>query len=129
VLVEAMAAGAVELLVAARRDAVVPALVIGLGGIWAELLDDAAVIPLPASADRVAAAIRSLRGAPLLCGGRGRAELDVAAAAELAAAAGGALLSEELEVLELNPVLVARDGALALDAVAREGRVRTEVAA
>jgi len=129
VLVEAMAAGAVELLVAARRDAVVPALVIGLGGIWAELLDDAAVIPLPASADRVAAAIRSLRGAPLLCGGRGRAELDVAAAAELAAAAGDALLSEELEVLELNPVLVARDGALALDAVAREGRVRTEVAA
>jgi hypothetical protein len=107
----------------------VPALVIGLGGTWAELLDDATVIPLPAGAGRVAAGIRSLRGPPLLCGGRGRAELDVAAAAEPAAAASDLLLSERLEVLELNPVVVARDGALALDAVAREGRVRTEAAA
>src|SRR3954466_14666357 len=99
-----MAAGAVELLVAARRDAVVPALVIGLGGMWAELLDDTVVVPLPATVERVAAAIRTLRGAPLLCGGRGRPALDVAAAAELAAAVGDVLLAEELDLLELNPV-------------------------
>ena len=129
VLVEAMAAGAVELIVAARRDAVVPALVIGMGGVWAELLDDAAVVPLPATPARVAAAIRSLRGAPLLCGGRGRTPLDVDAAAELAAQAGDALLAEGLELLELNPVLVSPHGALALDAVAREGPSRSEVAA
>jgi acetyl-CoA synthetase len=129
VLVESMAVGSVELLVAARRDAVVPALVIGLGGTWAELLDDAAVIPLPASADRIVAAIRGLRGAPLLCGGRGRPELDVEAAARVAAAAGAALLDRGLELVELNPVLVGRHGALALDAVARESGVRTEVAA
>jgi acetate---CoA ligase (ADP-forming) len=121
VLVEAMAAGAVELLVAARRDAVVPALVIGLGGTWAELLDDAVVVPLPARAERVADVIRSLRGAPLLCGGRGRPPLDVDAAARLAAAAGAALLADGLELVELNPVLVAREGALAVDAVVREG--------
>ncbi len=49
-LVEEMApAGGVELIVAARTDAVVPALVIGLGGIWTEALDDVAVVPLPAS--------------------------------------------------------------------------------
>jgi acetate---CoA ligase (ADP-forming) len=129
VLVEAMAAGRVELLVAARRDAVVPALVIGMGGVWTELLDDAAVIPLPASPARAAAAIRSLRGAPLLLGGRGRPALAVCAAAELAARAGDALLAEGLELLELNPVLVSADGALALDAVAREGPIRTKVAA
>src|SRR3954468_12866332 len=129
VLVEAMAAGTVELLVAARRDAVVPALVIGLGGTWAELLDDAVVVPLPATAERVAGAIRALRGAPLLCGGRGRPELDVAAAARIAAAAGAALLSEALDLVELNPVLVGRHGALALDAVARESAAPAEVAA
>src|SRR4051794_1150713 len=129
VLVESMAVGTVELLVAARRDAVVPALVIGLGGTWAELLDDAAIVPLPASAERVAEAIRSLRGAPLLCGGRGRPALDVDAAARIAAAAGAALLSRGLELVELNPVLVGRHGALALDAVAREAGGRAEVAA
>ena len=124
-----MAAGAVELIVAARRDAVVPALVIGMGGMWAELLDDAAVVPLPATPARVAAAIRSLRGAPLLSGGRGRTPLAVDAAAELAARAGDVLLAEGLELLELNPVLVSPHGALALDAVVREGPTRTEVAA
>jgi hypothetical protein len=129
VLVESMAIGTVELLVAARRAAVVPALVIGLGGTWAELLDDAAVIPLPATADRIAAAIRTLRGAPLLCGGRGRPELDIDAAARIAAAAGAALLDRALELVELNPVLVGRHGALALDAVARESGVRAEAAA
>jgi acyl-CoA synthetase (NDP forming) len=129
VLVESMAVGAVELLVAARRDAVVPALVIGLGGVWAELLDDAVVVALPASAARVADAIRSLRGAPLLCGGRGRPALDVDAAARIAAAAGAALLDGALELIELNPVLVARHGALALDAVARESGARVEAAA
>ena len=63
VLVERMAPPGVELLVAARADAVVPALVVGLGGIWAEALDDVAIVPLPADAERVEAAIRSLRGA------------------------------------------------------------------
>ena len=66
-----MAAPGVELVVAARRDAVVPALVVGLGGVWTELLGDAAVVPLPATAERVEAALRSLRGAGLLTGARG----------------------------------------------------------
>ncbi len=121
ILVERMAAPGVELLVAARRDAVVPALVVGLGGTWTELLADAAVIPLPATPERVAAAIRGLRGAPLLTGGRGRAPLAVDAAARLAAAAGALLLSEGLDLVELNPVIVSEAGAVAVDAVARRG--------
>jgi hypothetical protein len=64
-----------------------------------------------------------------LCGGRGRPELDVDAAARVAVAAGAALLDQGLELVELNPVLVGRHGALALDAVARASGVRTEVAA
>ena len=46
-LVERMVPPGIELIVAARADAVVPALVIGLGGIWTESLGDVAVIPLP----------------------------------------------------------------------------------
>ena len=86
ILVERMAPPGVELLVSARSDAVVPCLVIALGGAWTELLDDAAIVPLPATPERVEAAIRGLRGAPLLTGGRGGPPLDVAAAARLAAA-------------------------------------------
>ena len=61
-LVERMAPPGVELLVAARADAVVPALVVGLGGIWTEVLDDVAIIPLPASPARVERSLRGLRG-------------------------------------------------------------------
>jgi acetyltransferase len=119
VLVEQMAAPGVELLVAARADAVVPALVLGLGGIWTELLDDVAIVPLPADRERVHAALRSLRGAPLLTGGRGRPALDLAAAADVAVAAADLLLRHGLALLELNPVIVHERGAVAVDAVAR----------
>ena len=118
VLVERMAPPGAELLVAARADAVVPCLVIGAGGIWTEALDDAAVVPLPATTQRVEEAIRSLRVAPLLTVARGAAAVDVAAFARLAAAAGPLLLEHGLELLELNPVIVHEHGAVAVDAVA-----------
>ena len=78
VLVERMAPPGAELLVAARSDAVVPCLVVGAGGIWTEAIGDAAVVPLPATPERVEAAILGLRAAALFTGGRGRPALDVA---------------------------------------------------
>jgi acyl-CoA synthetase (NDP forming) len=121
VLVEKMVPPGVELLIAARADAVVPALVLALGGIWTETLDDVAVVPLPAGPERVEQALRSLRGAPLLTGGRGGDPIDLAALAELGAACGRLLLDRGLELLELNPVVARPDGAVALDAVVRRG--------
>ncbi len=114
-----MATPGFELLVAARADGVVPALVIGLGGIWTEALDDVAVIPLPAEPERVERALRSLRGAPLLTGERGGEPVDLGAAAKLASGAGQMLLDNGLALLELNPVVARPDGAIALDALAR----------
>jgi succinyl-CoA synthetase beta subunit len=119
VLAERMAAPGVELLVAVRTDGVVPALVLGLGGIWTELLDDVQVVPLPASAERVERALLSLRGAPMLAGGRGRERVDIGAAARLAARTGELLVERSLELIELNPVRVAARGAVALDATIR----------
>jgi acyl-CoA synthetase (NDP forming) len=121
VLAERMAPAGVELLVAAQTDGLVPALVVGLGGIWTELLQDVAVVPLPASAKRVERALRTLRGAPLLIGGRGRPGADVSAAARLAAGVGELLVTRRLAMIECNPVLVAApgDGAVAVDAAIR----------
>jgi acetate---CoA ligase (ADP-forming) len=113
-----MAPPGAELLVSASTGGVVPSLVVGAGGIWTDLLADAAVIPLPATAERVEEAIRRLRAAPVFTGGRGRPALDVGAAARLAAATGEALVDAGLELIELNPVLVHERGAVAVDAVA-----------
>jgi acetyl-CoA synthetase len=116
VLAERMAAPATELLVAARADTIVPVIVVGLGGVWTELLGDVAIVPLPAGAARIERAIRSLRGAPLLTGGRGGAAVDLPAAARLVERCGQLLLDSALELIELNPVLVGESGALAVDA-------------
>jgi acetate---CoA ligase (ADP-forming) len=117
VLVERMAPPGAELLVAARADAVVPCVVVAVGGIWTEVLDDAAIVPLPASPEQVEQAILGLRARPALIGARGAARVDVAAAARLAAAVGELLVAEGLELIELNPVFVHESGAVAVDAV------------
>jgi acetate---CoA ligase (ADP-forming) len=119
VLVERMAPPGVEVIVAARRDAVVPALVVGLGGVWTELLDDVAIVPLPARVPRVERALRSLKGASLLTGGRGTTAADLGALAKLAVQVGELLLDSGLELIELNPVLAGEWGAVAVDATAR----------
>ncbi len=121
VLAEWMATPGIELIVAARTDGVVPALVLGLGGIWTELLDDVAIVPLPASAGRIELALRGLRGAPLLVGGRGRQPADIGAAARLAESVGELLVHHSLAVIECNPVLVNAQGAVAVDASIRLG--------
>jgi acetate---CoA ligase (ADP-forming) len=118
-LVEAMAAPGPELLIAARADAVVPALVVGLGGIWTEAFADVAILPLPASPERVEAALRGLRGAALLTGSRGTEPIDLGAVATAASQAGELLLDQGLELLELNPLIAGSDDCVAVDAVAR----------
>ena len=119
VLAERMAVPGVELIVAARADAVVPAVLVGLGGMWTEILDDVAIVPLPADAARIERAVRGLRAAPLLTGGRGSAPVDLTAVARMAQRVGELLLEESLELIELNPVLAGPAGAVAVDATAR----------
>ncbi|MGN6868700.1 MAG: acetate--CoA ligase family protein [Solirubrobacteraceae bacterium] len=119
ILAERMAAPGVELIVAARADAVVPAVLVGLGGVWTELLDDVAIVPLPADAGRIELAIRGLRGAPLLTGARGSVPVDLTSVARLAQRVGELLREESLQLLELNPVLAGPTGAVAVDATAR----------
>jgi acetyl-CoA synthetase len=117
-LVERMAGDGVELIFAVRRDGVVPALLIGVGGIWAEALDDIALVPLPASAERVERALRGLRAASLLTGARGGPAVDLTAAAHFGSRLGELALEHGLDLFEVNPALATPEGCVALDAVA-----------
>jgi hypothetical protein len=111
------AAGA-ELIVGCRRDPRFgPLVLVGLGGIHAELMRDVAVALAPAAAGELAELLLSLRGAAVLKGARGRPPLDVRAAAEAAAALSRvAAAHPEIAEIEINPLLVTPDGALGLDA-------------
>jgi acyl-CoA synthetase (NDP forming) len=107
-----------ELLIGARWDARFgPIALAGLGGIFAEVLGDVAVALAPLEVERAAALLRSLRSWPLLAGIRGRPALDGDAAARaLAALSALAAAHPEIAEIEVNPLLVLKRGALALDA-------------
>ena len=94
-----------------------PVLLVGFGGILAELLQDVAVALAPAPAAQVEELLLGLRGAALLTGTRGRSPLAVDRAAEAAAAVSlVAAAHPELEALEVNPLLVTPTEAVGLDA-------------
>ncbi len=119
IFVERMAAaGGVDLVVGARRDPTFgPVILVGVGGIFVEVLDDVAMALAPAGEQHVAALLRTLRAWPLLAGARGAAPVDVATAARVACALGDILVGRpDLDEVEVNPLRVDEAGAVALDA-------------
>jgi acyl-CoA synthetase (NDP forming) len=119
-LAEEMVTGVVaELLVGLRRDPVYGAtLTLGFGGVTAELLADTQTLVLPVVADEVLAALHALRLWPLLNGYRGRTRADVAAVVDAVMALQALLVATPaLEEIEINPLMVRAQGAVAVDAV------------
>jgi acyl-CoA synthetase (NDP forming) len=121
-LVQARAADGVELIVGVRRsEEFGPILVVGRGGVTAELDDDVSRRLLPLRAGAAAEMLRELRCFPLLDGFRGRPPADVTAAADAieSVAAFAIALGDRLEAVEVNPLLVhpAGEGATAVDAL------------
>ncbi len=119
-LVEEMVTGAVaEVLVGVRRDPVYGATVtVGMGGVAAEVLADTQTLVLPVTAKEVAGAFRRLRLWPLLDGYRGRPMADVEAAVAVVMALQGIMEADpRVAEVEVNPLILRENGAVAVDAV------------
>lgn len=122
-LVEEMVTGAVaEVLLGLRRDPVYGiTLTLGMGGVTAEVLADTVTMVWPVSAPQIVEALRGLRLWPLLDGYRGRARADVAALAEVALRLGALMAGDDaLDEIEINPILLRPEGAVAVDALIRK---------
>jgi acyl-CoA synthetase (NDP forming) len=122
-LAEEMVTGAVgEILLGLRRDPVYGiSLTVGMGGVTAEVLADTVTLILPATAAVILDAMRGLRLWPLLDGYRGRAKADMAAVVAIAVQLGDLMLADDsLEEIEINPILVRPQGAVAVDALIRK---------
>ena len=131
ILVERMVTDAVaEVIVGIARDpAIGPYLVLGSGGVLAELVGDTAILLLPASEAAIREALAGLKVAKLLAGYRGKPAGDVDALVRAVLGVQDyaiAMLGRLLE-LDVNPVMVrpAGLGAVAADALIRLAREAT----
>jgi len=122
VLVQQQEVPGTELLVGVVRDPVFGlVMTLGLGGVWTELFGDVVHAPLPVREGQVLDLLRRLKGWPLLNGFRGSAPVDhgalATAIARIADAAGA--LGDDLDELEVNPLIARADGVVAVDALVR----------
>jgi len=114
-----------ELAVGIARDPDLgPLIVVGAGGVLVELLADRAVALPPVDERTARQMIAGLRAARLLAGVRGAppADLDAVVRAVTGLSELACELGDELEALDVNPLICGPDGAIAVDALAVRSR-------
>ncbi|HUO21671.1 MAG TPA: acetate--CoA ligase family protein [Caulobacteraceae bacterium] len=121
VLVEGMGEGGIELIVGGRHDPDWgPVILVGFGGVLAEMLQDVRLLPPDLSREDIALELRALKCGALFGGYRGSPALDVDAVVDIVIALGSAMTAtEQIREVDLNPVVVhpRGQGAVALDAL------------
>ena len=121
VLVQPMIKPGLEVIVGSRLDPQFGSiLMIGLGGIFVELLTDVALSPVPVSCDTALALLQGLRGAKLFDGLRGSHKIDLERLADTVSRISRMVadLGQELLELDVNPIICSQDGHIyAVDAL------------
>jgi acyl-CoA synthetase (NDP forming) len=107
VLVQQMAHAGIEMIVGAKRDPVFGAmLLVGFGGIHAEVLRDTLLAPAPVSAEDARELLDGLRAKALLDG----ADIEALAALMVSLSRFAAEHAEQVAEIDLNPVIVHTQG-------------------
>ena len=116
-LLQQMAPPATEMVIGMRRDPVFgPVVMVGLGGVFIEVLKDVAFARAPLSEADALHMLDRLRGRAMLDGVRGQAAVDRNALARALVAVGEfALANPQIQELDLNPVFAGSDGVVAVD--------------
>ncbi|RST51001.1 acetate--CoA ligase family protein [Variovorax sp. MHTC-1] len=114
-LVQEMVSGGVELILGFHRDPLGGAVLLGMGGVTAELLKDTTLRMLPTqglSREQAGALVRELKTWPLLDGFRGRpvCDIDALVSAIVCFSQMAAALGERLVEAEINPIFVLPQG-------------------
>jgi hypothetical protein len=120
VLVQNMIPQGVEMVIGARIDPLFgPLVVVGLGGILVELLQDSALAPAPVTHEEALALLAQLRGSRLLDGFRGMPSVDRNRLADVVCrvTAFAADHRDTIAELDVNPLICAGDRITAVDAL------------
>lgn len=112
-----MAEDGVDLIVGVRNEpGFGPVIMIGLGGIFAEIFEDVTFARCPASPSMIKALLMGLKGSPLLCGARGSEPVDLdAASIAISRISAAAAAAKDFVDIEINPLRVGPKQVVALD--------------
>ncbi|MBC7804517.1 MAG: acetate--CoA ligase family protein, partial [Candidatus Parcubacteria bacterium] len=119
-LVQPMLKGGVELVVGIKRDPQCgPVLLVGLGGVLVEIMNDAVLALAPVDKQEARRMLERLKGYKLLLGYRGApaADLDAVCEAIVRLSEFAVDFADDIEEIDVNPLLARPDGAVALDAL------------
>jgi acetyltransferase len=95
-----------------------PIVLVGLGGVFTEVLDDVVLGLAPLSRHDAATMLDGLRGASLLDGVRGGPAVDREAIVDVLQAIGRlAIERPDIQEIDLNPIIAGPDGCVAVDAL------------
>ena len=122
VLVQKMVASGHEIIIGVKQDPVFgPVIMFGLGGIFTEVLRDVSFKVAPLTRLDAENMIREIRGYPVLAGVRGKPPADLTALTDvlLKVSRLALELEDEIEEIDINPLLVFDDGGgtIAVDAL------------
>jgi acyl-CoA synthetase (NDP forming) len=111
ILVQQMARGLAEVIVGYRRDPQVgPVVVLGLGGVLAEVYRDIALRLAPVSVDAARGMVEEVKGLAAIRGYRGLPRGDLQALAQAVAALSQLAALDDVAEAEINPLIVKREG-------------------
>ncbi len=125
VLIEKMAGKGLEFVVGAKRDPEWGAvMMVGLGGIYVELLHDVRLLPIDLAVSEIEKELLNLKAAALFKGFRGAAVPDLRAVAEVVAGVARLIAARpEIQEIDINPLIAfpEGEGVIALDALISVG--------
>ena len=120
VMLSPMIQGGFECILGAKIDPVFgPIIMFGLGGIYAEIMKDIIFAEAPLSNEKAEKMILSLKCKDLFYGARGRVSIDVKALTKLMVTLSNFIAAnkDQVDQVEMNPVIVSQDQIIALDAL------------
>ena len=120
VMVSPMIKGGIECILGAKIDPVFgPVVMFGLGGIYAEVMKDIAFAEAPLSNEQAEKMILSLKGKDLFYGARGQSSTDIKSLIKVIVSLSNfiAANSDQVDQVEMNPLLVTENQIIALDAL------------
>ena len=96
-----------------------PMVMLGIGGIYAEVMKDIAFAEAPVSRDKAKLMISSLKSKDIFLGARGQSAVDIDGLIDAIVNLSNfiAINSDKIDQVEMNPILVSKNNVIALDAL------------